>query len=123
MTSRPRSNRNRKRRAQARILPVAFVPLVVLCASILLVYLWVDAARAQLGQQIRKLETRSDELDNECRREENRWSALKSPENIEQALLRHGLNMSLPRGEQVVRLSLERPVGDYKPRSQLATAQ
>lgn len=113
------ARRNRKKRVQARLLPAPFVGFAVLIVTMLLVYLWMDTSCGELGQQIRKLETRCASLDDELRREENRWTAMKSPENIEQALVRHGLNMTLPRGEQIVRLSPAPQAVPYQPRPQV----
>ena len=43
-------------------------------------------------------------LDDSRMRESTRWEEMKTTENIEAALLRHGLLMKLPRPDQTVRL-------------------
>ena len=43
-------------------------------------------------------------LDEARMRESTRWDEMKTPEKVEQALLRHGLAMKLPKGDQTVRI-------------------
>jgi hypothetical protein len=43
-------------------------------------------------------------LDDSRMRESTRWEEMKTTENIEAALLRHGLSMRMPRPDQTVRL-------------------
>jgi hypothetical protein len=114
------ARKNRKRRLHANVVPVPFIGLMMLAGGMVLGYLWIDTLCGALGQQIRKLETRYEALDGECRREFDRWTAMKAPEQIEQALLRHGLNMSLPQGEQVVRMTRPAAGGAYRERVQYA---
>ncbi len=102
------------------MVPAPFIGLMMLTGSMVLGYLWIDTLCGALGQQIRTLETRYEALDGECRRESDRWTAMKAPENIEQALLRHGLNMTLPHGEQVVRMTRPGADGAYRERVQYA---
>ncbi|MDD5706772.1 MAG: hypothetical protein PHR35_12690 [Kiritimatiellae bacterium] len=112
--------KNRKRRLHANVVPVPFIGAAVLIVSMAVAYVWIDTLCGTLGQQIRKLESKYEALDGECRREQDRWTAMKSPENIELALQRHGLNMALPRGEQLVRLSRQSQGGDYRPADRYA---
>ena len=50
------------------------------------------------------LEREIVKLDEARTRESTRWEEMKTTENIEAALLRHGLLMKLPRPDQTVRL-------------------
>ena len=50
------------------------------------------------------LEREIVKLDEARTRESTRWEEMKTTENIEAALLRHGLSMKLPRPDQTVRL-------------------
>ena len=43
-----------------------------------------------------------ERLEDSCQRESTRWEKLKTPENIERALIRHGLSMKTPRPDQCV---------------------
>lgn len=50
------------------------------------------------------LERQLAKLEESRTRESTRWEQMKVPENIERALLRHGLKMILPRPDQIVRM-------------------
>jgi hypothetical protein len=78
--------------------------LIVLLATVAVAYLVMDHKCTQYGQQIKELEQRYTALDNEQIREESRWNSMKTPEQIEAMLLRHGLLMGYARPEQVVRM-------------------
>ena len=58
------------------------------------------------------LEREIVKLDEARMRESTRWEEMKTTENIEAALLRHGLSMKLPHADQMVRL---RPDGTPRP--------
>ena len=96
--------RNRKRQAHARVLPRSAAGIIVLFVSVILSYWFMDSKCAQLGQEIRKHEHKYAQLDDERVREEARWNEKKTPEKLEQAMLQHGIAMSYPTPEQVVRV-------------------
>ncbi len=50
------------------------------------------------------LERELAKLEDARTRESLRWEAMKTPENIESALWRHGLKMKMPRPDQTVRM-------------------
>ncbi len=115
------AKKNRKRRMHAAVLPAPFIGLAGLAVSLLIGYLWLDNMCGALGQQIRKLEEQYESLEGECRRERDRWTAMKGPEQIDLALQRHGLHMTLPHGGQVVRTSTLPSYGDYRSFDQYAS--
>ena len=43
-------------------------------------------------------------LDDALLRESTRWEGMQTPEKLEMALLRHGLSMSTPRADRIVRM-------------------
>lgn len=53
------------------------------------------------GQKERELA----KLEESHRRESTRWEEMKTPEKVEAALFRHGLKMSTPRADQLIRLN------------------
>ena len=59
---------------------------------------------AQLLKQKGEMEREIAKLDDARMRESTRWEEMKTAENIEAALLRHGLSMQTPRPDQTVRL-------------------
>jgi len=78
--------------------------VVVLAVSVALSYWFMDSKSAQLGQEIRKCEQKYSALENERVREESRWNEKKTPEKLERAMLQHGILMTYPTPDQVVRM-------------------
>ena len=58
----------------------------------------------QLLKQKGEMEREIAKLDDTHTRESTRWEEMKTTDNIEAALLRHGLSMHMPRPDQTVRL-------------------
>ncbi len=115
-------NRNRKRCAHWRLMSPGLAGGLVLIVTLGCLYGWMHVICMRLGQQVKKLEQQDAELQKECLREQNRWATLKLPQNLDQALVRHGLSMPLPRAEQIARLTPARataPAG-YHERERLA---
>lgn len=96
--------KNRKRRANTKVVPRSLVGLIILGATLALLYCGLESKCDQLGQDIRKHEQRFDQLEAERVREATRWSDCKTPEKLNQALLRHGLEMGYPAADQMVRM-------------------
>lgn len=115
------ARKNRKRRAQANVLPVPFIGVLSILGLLGIGYLWMETLCSSLSQQIRRLEEDHKRLVAERQREESRWAVMKAPQEIERALQRHGLHMVLPQGEQVVRLSQPDTGGAHRPAGQLAS--
>ncbi len=100
------ARRNRKRNtANGFLLPVPLAGVIVLLVSFALLYLWLDHQCEALGNDIKDLETRGRALQDVLVKESNRWTSMKSPENLERALVRHGLVMVYARPEQIVRVA------------------
>ncbi|NLF23171.1 MAG: hypothetical protein GX590_08415 [Lentisphaerae bacterium] len=115
--------RNRKRRVQSRMMPVGGFALLVVLSLFSIGYVLLDSLCGSLSDRIRRLETEQEDLDFKVRREQNRWAAMTTADQIELALNRHGLNMTLPSGEQVVRLRVDPAGGVYRARDQFARRQ
>ncbi len=96
--------RNRKRQVRVKVLPPSVAGMIVLVVSLILSYWFMDSKCAQLGQEIRKHEQKLAALEDERVREEARWSEKKTPEKLEQAMLQHGIAMTYPTADQVVRM-------------------
>lgn len=58
----------------------------------------------QLQNQKGAMEREIVKLDDALLRESTRWEGMMTPEKIDVALLRHGLTMSTPRADRVVRM-------------------
>ena len=104
---------NRRQHVETRSWHTPVVVVLVVVFTLAIIVLMLDNRRSRVCRENRALEDRLVSLEAELHREQSLWTARKAPENIDQALLRHGLNMSLPGGEQIVRLSLSpaAPVG------------
>lgn len=109
---------NRKRRVHARMMPKRWVTVLVLVAFFCLGYVLLDSMCGTLSDKIRQLETDHEDIQFKYRREQNRWGAMVTSDQIDLALNRHGLNMVLSRGEQIVRLPAAPADGAYRPRDQ-----
>jgi hypothetical protein len=113
--------RNRKRRVQSRMMPMRWFSVLVLLAFFGIGHVLLDSMCSTLSGEIRKLESAQEEISFNSRREENLWASMTTSDKIDLALNRHGLSMSLPRGDQVVRLRVSPADGLYHPRDQYAT--
>jgi hypothetical protein len=112
--------RNRKRRVHASMMPKRWVSVLMALAFFAIGYVLLDSMCGTLSERIRALETEQEDVAFKLRREQNRWAMMITAEQIDLALNRHGLNMLLPRGEQVVRLQVTPGDGVYRPRDQFA---
>ena len=100
--------RNRHRRRHTH--PLAYVPKpvgvgFVVVVSLALVYLWMGHKCSQYSDEIRRLENQSADLENEKVREETKWNAMKTAEQLDGLLVRNGLMMVYPNATQIVRVS------------------
>ena len=64
----------------------------------------VKTSMNRTGREITRLEAELRDLREERTRAEARWSVCASPEQLDAALARHGLKMTLARGEHIVSL-------------------
>lgn len=96
--------RNRKRQVKIEFVPKVFVVWIVIVVSVAIGYWFMDSKSKQLNQEIRKYELKYTQLENARAREALRWDEKKTPEKLEEALLRNGLAMDYPKASQVVRL-------------------
>ncbi len=102
--------RNRKHRVHGRIISIPIVGLFVLVMFILFGYLAIDNRCNARGQLIKDLERRYALLEDERIREEAKWNAMKTPDELEKRLLYHGIQMVYARPEQIIRTPYSEPV-------------
>ncbi len=88
----------------------------ILVAAAGLVHVWLGCRCEIMGRDIRKLEIERDSLTKQYLNEEYHWARIKSPRNLESALLEHRLDMTVARPEQVVRMGSERLTSSTKTR-------
>jgi len=101
-----RKNRRRSRRIPAHaVFPSLLAGLLIPAMVLALCYLWAGTRCEVLGREIQQLEARRMELGKRLAVEQNRWANLLSPVGFEQLLRRHGLQMSRPGEDRVVRIT------------------
>jgi hypothetical protein len=92
--------------------PKRLVLVVVAAVSVILVYICVQNRMDEMGREIKKLEADHDRLRAKFIKEQCEWARMQSPANIERALREHGLVMTWPSRDQIVRI---RPGGWIEP--------
>ncbi len=78
--------------------------VMIMLFVMVIVNMLASSSCKHLTSTIKVKERQLAKLEEEKEREKARWYAMNTSENLEAALLRHGLAMRVPRGEQVVRL-------------------
>ena len=81
-----------------------FGAIIVFFFVMVILNLLSSSSCTQLLKVKGELEREIVKLDDARMRESTRWEEMKTPENVEESLLRHGLAMKLPRADQTVRL-------------------
>lgn len=98
------ARRNRKKTQAGFIFPVPLAVALVLLAGFSLFYVCLKAKTEGLGQQIKALEANRAKLQQDLIREQCEWARLQSPASVDQALKGHGLVMTWPGRDQIVRM-------------------
>ena len=81
-----------------------FGAIIVFFVVMVILNLLSSSSCTQLLKAKGELEREIVKLDDARMRESTRWEQMKTPERVEEALLKHGLAMKLPRADQTVRL-------------------
>ena len=100
--------RNRKHTKTMSVMAVRTLnvgAVLVMFAAMVIINLIADSTCEQMVKSIREKEAVLDRLEEERLRASARWEEQKTPEKLDRALLRHGLNMKYPRADQVVRMN------------------
>ena len=84
--------------------PQLAITIIIVLAIVLMSCVVIDSKCSDLIQQIHVHERDIAALENKRVREEAQWNEKKTPEKLEQAMLQHGLAMSYPAADQVVRI-------------------
>lgn len=98
------ARKNRRLHADGYLVPTLLIGLLVLTATGCLLYLSLRGKAEALGREIKKLETQRTALRERLRVEESEWSRIRAPGNVVKALEIHGIQMTWPRQEQIVRI-------------------
>ncbi len=94
-----------KKKGQVKFpVPVPLVALLLVLVGFALVYVCLQSRTETLGREIRGLEAARDRLRDQLVREQCEWAKMQSPSSLEQALKAHGLVMTWPGRDQIVRV-------------------
>lgn len=120
--------RKNRKKGQARFpVPIPLAALIVVLSGFALLYVCLQSRTERLGREIKKLEADRESLRDQLVQEQNEWARLQAPANLDQALKAHGLVMTWPNRDRIVRLrrdgSLDLPRGpEWRPASRVARA-
>lgn len=98
------ARRNRKKVQAGFVFPAPLAVMVVALAGLAIVLVCLKARTEGLGQEIKALEVRRDQLRLEVVKEQCEWARMLAPASIEQSLKLHGLVMTWPGSDQIVRV-------------------
>lgn len=96
--------KNKKKGQMKFPVPIPVVALVLVLASLSLIYVCLQSRTETLGREIKMLEAARDRFRDQLVREQCEWARLQSPSSLEQALKQHGLVMTWPSRDQIVRI-------------------
>jgi len=98
--------RNRKIRKNSRFASGAtgIASLIVSSFIMLMIYWSLDARCTSIMRDIGKAESKLKALEAEHGRETARWNGMKTPERLDEKIVRFGLAMGIPQADQVVRM-------------------
>jgi hypothetical protein len=95
---------NRKRNDPTQRLPMTVLIGVSLVMLTGILYVGIKTHTEMLGAEIRRLESELELNRRRLQAEEFRWAELMTPRRIEEAMAKHGLDLTWPHRQQVVRL-------------------
>lgn len=105
-----KNRRKKKMRVHSRkpgvrgVFPGTLFGVLLVMAVFALTYLYLCGRCDALGKKINELEKVRDTLRRDVVTEEYKWSNLTSPKSMEELLAKHGLTMTWPSEDSVVRL-------------------
>ncbi len=111
MATKRKKKKTKKNQVQVPF-PVLLANVLVLVAVLGLSYMWLCSRCDALGKEIKGKERELIAVEKRLVNELDRWSQITSPANLERAIREHNLGMTMPRDAQIVRVSLQRGVGN-----------
>ena len=95
--------RRKAKRNHVRVpFPVFVGNMLVITLVLALSYMWLCARCDAYGREIKRQESELEAARKRLQNEIALWSTQTSPQNMERALIRHGLAMEMPREDQIV---------------------
>ena len=103
------ARRNRKNGHEGNRMMFWGVSLSALVAALAMVYLSLYNTCESIGRQIKKMENEQAELHKRVVNEERNWTSARSIRNMEALMARHGIVMSWPAEQNIIRLRAAEP--------------
>ena len=103
------AKRNRKNGQEGNRMMVWGVSICALVAALAMVYLSLYNTCETIGRQIKKMEYEQAELHKRVVNEERNWATARSTPNMERLMERHGIVMSWPAEQNIIRLHATEP--------------
>jgi len=100
-----RRKQNRKKNSGGFFFPAPLAVILFLVTSGVIALIWMHTRCDVAGRRIQELERQKVELRQRMLNEEFKWTNLKTLPNVQQALRKHGLDMSWPAPHRVVTLN------------------
>jgi len=105
MATKRRSSRKKTKKNQVQVpFPVVLANVLVLVAVLGLSYMWLCSRCDALGREIKNKEAELAKAQKRLVNEQDRWSSITSPLNLQRAIRKHGLDMVMPEEKQVVKV-------------------
>ena len=105
MTAKRKTTKKKMKKNQVQVpFPVLLANVLVLVAVLGLSYMWLCSRCDALGKEIRGKEAELVAAQKRLVNEQDRWSGITSPANLERAIGKYDLAMIMPRETQVVRV-------------------
>lgn len=122
-----RRNRKVNKHARFTVNTAGVVALIVTGFAMLMCYWMLGMRCTSIAQELAKAEVEYKQLSKEGERVAARWTELMAVDRLEENLVRFGLEMNIPRADQVVRMNASgRPIPGQiavaRARERLATA-
>ncbi|MDF7801324.1 hypothetical protein P4C99_17735 [Pontiellaceae bacterium B1224] len=103
MAAKRKTTKKKMKKNQVQVpFPVLLANVLVLVAVLGLSYMWLCSRCDALGKEIRSKEAELVAAQKRLVEEQDRWSTLTSPANLERAINKHKLLMSMPESARVV---------------------
>lgn len=97
--------RKQTRKQQVQVpFPVVLANVLVMVAVLGLSYMWLCSRCNALGKQIKGKERELREANKRLANEQDRWTSITSFQNLERAIRKHHLNMTMPDDARVVKI-------------------
>lgn len=100
-----RRNKRIKKNSRFATSSMGIASLIISAFIMMMIFFAMNAKCSAITRDIGQKEKELQRLESELTREKTRWDEMKVPERLKMALTRFGLEMDMPREDQLVRMS------------------